>query len=180
MKKYIGIYLLIALCIAGCQKPDPSKYVTTAFINANLLVGFASDGLNAELAQPSTMLVDADKQTYRELKRTEVMEYKINHASEALKKIEALPDDVEARPLVRAATDLFQLVLKAYRNEYTQLAKLYDAGATPEQIHDLEKLIQVRYRTNYQKLSTQLETIGMQYAKQHGVPVMSVNTTPPQ
>lgn len=180
MYKAIGFCLLLAFTLAGCQKPDPAKYVTTAFINANLLVGFASDGLNNELAQPTQMLVDADKQTFRDLKRAEVMENKITQATDALKKIEALPDDADARPMVQASVQLFQLVLKGYRNEYTQLAKLYDTGASAESIQSLEMQIQDRYALEYQQLTTALEKEGMHYAREHQVPVQSVNTRPPQ
>jgi hypothetical protein len=180
MYKAILFCLLLAFTLAGCRKPDPAKYVTTAFINANLLFGFASDGLNQELAQPAQMLEDADKQTFRNLKRTEVLEYKITNASDALKKIEALPDDADARPMVQASVQLFQLVLAGYRNEYTQLAKLYDAGAATESIQAMEKQIQARYAAEYQRLAAALEKEGMHYAQEHQVPVQSVNSTPPQ
>ena len=80
--------------------------------------------------------------------------------------------------MLDAAVALYEFVIPVYKNEYAQLAKLYDDGAPAEQIAALENTIQEKYGARFESLYNAVGTTGKAYAAKHNIPVREVNPAP--
>mgnify|MGYP003621183780 CR=1 FL=1 len=142
MKKKILLYLLLSgstLILNSCSTP-PEKYFGTAVLNTNLLIGFAGDGFSRQLESPSAML-SGDNGEISEMKRSEVVSSKIKQTEENLDKVESLRETDDTKDMINASLALYKYVLPVYKNEYVELAELYDNGASKEQIQQKTKSI---------------------------------------
>lgn len=179
MKKLLLLYVgLASLLITGCSNPKPEKYVSTAFINANLLHGFASRLVNDELSQPSVKLAEGKTDSYEKVTRAETINLKIGFAENALKHIKDLPVTDDSKAMLDASKALFEFVIPVYKNEYTALAKLYDSGADTAQLNELNRKIESSYGSKFLELHQKLQDAGMAYASKHDIKVMNVQTSP--
>ena len=80
--------------------------------------------------------------------------------------------------MLNAALAVYEFVIPVYKNEYTQLAKLYDEGAPTEQIAALEKTIREKYGARFEELYKAVGITGKAYAVKHNIPVREVNPAP--
>lgn len=176
----ISITCMFALCLllASCGGPSPETYFGKAALNANMLYGFAGNGMQREFASPSEKLVDEKTMATAPMKREEVLQEKINAVEAAYQKIKGLPDDEAAKEMLAASKALFGFVLPVYQKEYRELAALYDKGAGPEKITAFEKSISDTYEARFNELYDALGTAGKAYAGRHGIKVVDVNPSP--
>lgn len=103
---------------------------------------------------------------------------KLDTIEENYGKVKALSSNAETKEMLSAAQALYEFVLPVYKNEYTQLAALYDDGAPADKTAALEKTIQEKYGAKFQELYTALGTAGKAYAAKHNIPVREVNPAP--
>ncbi len=80
---------------------------------------------------------------------------------------------------MQASIALHEFVLPVYRNEYQQLAKLYDDGAAKEKIEALASGIGTKYGPGVAVLFERLTAAGKAYASKHDIKVKwDVRTSP--
>lgn len=174
--------LLSAACAAllvSCQKATPRDTFTTAVLNCNLLHGFAGSGMRSELEQPSVKLVEGSTDKTVPMKRSEIVDGKIQSAQDALAKVRKLGADTDSKPMIEASIALYEFVLPVYQNEYRKLAGLYDSGADPKEISALEQSIEKQYQPKFAALHDAVTTAGKAYATKHQIPVQwDVRTSP--
>jgi hypothetical protein len=171
--KYIltGLTILAAgLVLIGCNHPSPEKYFDITVLNTNVVVGFANEGMARELESPSVQLVK-NTDAVVPMKRVDVINSKIEFAETNLAKIEKLDASGDNKEMVEASRDLFNYIIPVYKNEYMQLAKLYDADASKEQITTLMTSVQTKYFPRYEALSNKLIAHGKVYAAAHNIKV---------
>ncbi|HEY5036390.1 MAG TPA: hypothetical protein VII74_04585, partial [Chthoniobacterales bacterium] len=118
--------------------------------------GFAGPGLLRELESPSVKLTNAATGESAPMKRKEVIDDKIGFFDQNLGKLRKLRSTQDTAELLRTSLALYEYVLPVYRNEYEQLAALYDAGAPAEQIQSLARLISQKYGPKFETLFDQL------------------------
>ena len=112
------------------------------------------------------------------MKRAEVVQTKLEAVESSYEKVKGLSSNDETKEMLNAAVALYEFVIPVYKNEYTQLAKLYDDGAPTEQIAALEKTIREKYAARFEELYKALGTAGKAYAAKHNIPVREVNPAP--
>jgi len=172
---------LAAVCFlsVGCNTATPEKYFDVAVLNVNTVVGFANDGLHRQLDQPSVKLVEGTTDQTTPMKRKEVIDQDIKSIEETLDKVKGLHETDETKEMLRRSIALYEYVLPVYKNEYVQLAKLYDENASPETIASATKAITDKYFTGFAKLHDQLMESGKLYADRHNIKVnWDVRTSP--
>jgi hypothetical protein len=157
------------LALAACNTTSPEQYFDITVLNTNLVAGFANGGDFRQLEQPPAML-QPDK-TIGVSTRKQVVDTKIQVIEQAIKKIKALPDDHEGKPMKDAALALYDYVLPVYKNEYVTLADQYDNAALPTDIEATMKTINDKYYTKYEELFEALTTLGKAYATKHNINV---------
>ena len=171
--KYILTSLVIiaaGLILAGCNHPSPETYFDLTVLNTNVLVGFADNGMERELESPSLQMVK-NTEAPVPMKRMEIINSKIEFAETNLARIEKLGASGDTKEMITASRNLWQFIISVYKNEYTQLAKLYDTNADKDQITSLLATIHEKYYSKYDELTKTLIAHGKIYAADHKIKV---------
>jgi hypothetical protein len=171
---YVSIIACLCCLLYACSN-TPQEYFGQAVLNSNMLFGFASDIELRQLESPSATMEEGKVVA---MKRSKVITDKIEYVEAALKKIKGLNETAETKEMLENSIALHEYVLPVYKNEYMQLAGLYDKGASKEQIETQVKAIYDKYYQQYITLSEKLLTSGKAYAAKNGIQVQEVNPSP--
>ena len=165
--------MAMACCclLTACNTTTPEMYFDAALLNTNSITGFAGDGLLRQLESPSLKLKESTTNETVAMKRKEIIDFKIRFANENRDELEQLKETEETKEMLVAAKALNDYISPVYKTEYMQLAKMYDDGASKEEIHLLAMHIHAKYFPGFEKLFDKLTIIGKQYAKQHNIKV---------
>jgi len=167
------------LLLASCNNATPENYFDEAVLNTNMMMGFASDGFERQLERPSVKLVEGTKDQTAPMKRKEVVDNQIHYLDESFAKVKNLKETAETKKMLQASIAVYEYVLPVFKNEYVQLAKLYDDGASKEQIASLSKSIQDKYFPGFKERIDSLIAAGKIYAAEHQIKVnWDVKTSP--
>ncbi len=178
---FLRLFLGATFCclLAACEEASPRTTFDRAVLNTNMIADFAGSGLRRQLESPSVKLTDAATGASAPMKRKEVIDDKIAFVEQSLAKVRKLSQSGDAKDIVQASLALHEYVLPVYRNEYQQLAKLYDDGAAKAEIETLATTIGTKYGPGFAALSDQLRTAGKAYAAKHDIKVVwDVRTSP--
>lgn len=178
MKKSLAPLLLACWLLVSCNSNTPRQYFERASLNCNLLYGFAGYDLKRDLSTPSEKLVDANTMKMAPVSRTEVVKEKLARAEENYQKVKDLGSNAAADEMLKAAAALYEFVIPVYKNEYAQLAALYDANAPAEKIAAAEKSITDKYAAAFEVLYNKVMKSGTSYAEKNGIEVRQVNPSP--
>jgi hypothetical protein len=182
MKRIIfngSLLFTCCLLLLSCNTATPENYFDQAVLNTNMLMGFANDGFGRQLEQPSVKLVEGTKDQTMPMKRKEVVDNQINFLDESFTKIKKLKETDDSRDMLKASVALYEYVIPVYKNEYTQLAKLYDENAPKEQIVLFSKNIHDKYAAGFEERINTLIGIAKPYASRHNINVKwDVKTSP--
>ena len=177
MKKLPSFLLLVSSLFVACTT-TPDEYFSLTTLNCNLIFGFAGRGMEYELANPSVKLVDEKTMATATMTRAEVIDAKIETIETNFEKVKALSITDETKEMINAALALYEFVLPIYKNEYKQLASIYDKKASAEEIAGMEKTIREKYAEKFEKLYNAVHTKGLAYAEKNGIKVQNVNPVP--
>jgi hypothetical protein len=177
MKKIVAAFLLVCSLLASCSH-SPREYFEQAALNCNMLYGFADTELERDLAQQQEKLVDANTMKMEKITRAEVVKEKLARVEENFAKVKSLGSNTEAGEMVKASTALYEFVIPVYKNEYTQLAALYDGNAPADKIAAASKNITDKYAAKFESLYNNVIKTGTAYAEKNGVEVKQVSTSP--
>lgn len=180
MKKSATLLTFIALCcFTSCGTATPETYFTTAVLSCNMMHGFANAGLQRELESPSVKMVDGNVNKTEPMKRKEIIDMKIGYLEPAFEKVKDLKQTDDNKEMVQASLALYEYVLPVYKNEYQQLARLYDDGAPKEQIASFEQSLSEKYYPTFEELHNKLTAAGKPYAAKHNINVQwDISTSP--
>lgn len=173
MSKRLLRLLLIGSFVffAACDSASPEKYFSTAVLNTNLMHGFAGNALNMQLESPSVKMAGNDPDKTEPMKRKEIIETKIQQLEEAFGKVNDLKETEDTKGILDASKALYNYVLPVYKNEYIQLAKLYDDAAPAEQIQSFTQSITDKHYAKFVALHDKLTDAGKAYANLHNINV---------
>jgi len=180
---FLRLCLCAAFCcvLASCGDSSARMCFERAVLNCNLIHDFAGKGVERELENPTVKLTDAKTGAFAPRKRKDVIDDKIAFAEQSLERVRKLGQTDDNRDIVQASIALHEYVLPVYRNEYQQLAKLYDEGAAKGAIAALSSAIATKYRAGFQERFDRLTTAGKAYAARHDIKVVwDVRTSPSQ
>jgi hypothetical protein len=131
-------FVFISILFFACST-SPDQYFSQATLNCNLLYGFAGYELKRDLATPQEKLIDAQTMKMAPITRAEVVKEKIAMVEENYRKVRSLSTNAEADEMLKASVALYAFVIPVYKNEYAQLATLYDENAAAEKTAAAEK-----------------------------------------
>lgn len=176
---FLLLFILCACMFNACNTATPENYFDRTVLNINMLHGFATDGLQRELESPSVKMVEGSKDQFAPMKRKEVIDEKIQFIEANAEEVRQLKQTDDTKEMLQASIAVYNFALPVYKNEYMQLAKLYDDGASAEQIQALEKSIEEKYSSKFGALFDKLTTAGKQYAEKNNIKVnWDVRTSP--
>jgi hypothetical protein len=172
MKKFFLPLLIGSFLLTSCDQTTPQNYFDRAVLSSNQMRGFAgTGGIERELRQPSIKLVDPARDETAQMTRKEVVELKLAFIEQAYERVKALPESEDTREMVYASLALYEYVLPVYKNEYLQLARLYDEKAPEREIETFQRHIQDQYRPGFQSRMDTLLDAAKPYADRHGIKV---------
>lgn len=172
---FIGSFVFFA----ACDSASPEKYFSIAVLNTNLMHGFAGDALHRQLESPSVKMVGNDPNKTEPMPRKEVIDNKIQLLEEAMNKVKSLKETDDTKDMIQASLALYNYVLPVYKNEYIQLAKLYDDAAPAEQIQSFTQSVSDKHYTKFVALHDKLTDAGKAFATRHNINVQwDVRTSP--
>lgn len=171
MKKYSLLPLLCCVLLTACNTASPEKYFDVAVLNTNMISGFGGDALERELQSPSGKLVEGTKDQVAPMKRSEVINDKIQFVADNLEKVKQLKETPETKDILQTSIALHEFVLPVYKTEYTQLAGLYDQNASKEQIESLKETLHQKYSSRFEELFTAVTNAGKIYAVKNNIKV---------
>lgn len=163
------LLLFFSLFITTCNTTSPQKTFEIAFLNSNMIVGFAGNRMSSELENPSVKLTDDGKTV--SMQRKDVIQSKIDFSEDVLKKLKSLKETDDSREMITASSDLYNFILPVYKNEYQQLAKLYDEQASKEAIESQTQAIRDKYYDDFEKRYNKLIALSKTFAQQHNITV---------
>jgi hypothetical protein len=170
----------LVACVPSCVD-SPKTCFDRAVLNCNMIHDFASKGMERQLESPSVKLTDAKTGATAPMTRKEVVDDKLAFVEQSLGKVRQLRQTDDNREMVQASIALHEYVLPVYRDEYHQLAKLYDDGAPKGAIAQLAASIATKYSAQFRALSDRLTAAGKAYASRHDIKVMwDIHTSPSQ
>jgi DNA repair ATPase RecN len=178
MRKAFLPILFISIAFISCSSDSPQDYFNKAVLNTNLLYGFAGYELKRDLATPSEKLVDEKTLATAPMKRAEVVKNKLDMIEKNFENLKDLKPTDDSKEMLNASIALYEFVMPVYKNEYQQLANLYDNGEASEKIATAEKNITDRYEAKFLSLYQLVGDAGKQYAAKHGIRVLEVNPSP--
>lgn len=165
-------FLVLSTCLffAACNRPSAEKAFDVAVLNSNMYVGFANAGMERELDSPS-MKMGKTKDEFVSLQRSEVVQSKLRFVEENYEKLKSFSQTDDTKDIIRKSLALHELILPVYKNEYMQLAKLYDSKASRSEIEKSKQAISDKYFPKFETLYNQLISDGKVFAKEHGIEV---------
>lgn len=161
---------LACFAFTSCQTATPEKSFDVAVLNSNMLVGFANDGFWRELESPSVKM-GKSKDEIIPMQRSEVIDAKVKFVEENLDKLKTLGQTDDNKEIVQASLALYQFVLPVYKNEYAQVAKALDGGASKETAAQEATAIHDKYAAKFESLYNALINNGKLYAEKHHIDV---------
>lgn len=167
------------MLLTACMPGSPEDYFDIAVLNFNLIHGFAGEGLQRELDAPTVKLVEGTTDKTVAMTRKEVIESKIQTIETNFEKVKQLKQTDETKEMLQSSIALYEYVLPVYKNEYRQLAQLYDEAASQEQIQSMQQQIEEKYSANFETLFNKLTAVAKPYASKNNIAVKwDVSTSP--
>lgn len=167
-----SIFLFILYCslfLSSCNTTTPEKYFDVTVLNSNRVVGFAGTMISRQLESPSVTM-DTNGQTVP-MKRVDVIKDLVQFTEAMIDRISNLGKDEDSKEIVESSLAMYNYILPVYKNEYTQLAKLYDEGVAKEKTGALDNQIKEKYAPGFETLYKDLISKGKLYAAKHNIPV---------
>jgi hypothetical protein len=168
MQNLSRLLVIFILFLTSCDN-SPQRSFELAVLNSNMVVGFAEEGLFRELESPSVKM--DDKGAAIPMTRAEMVKDKIAFVEEDVDDINSLKETDDTKEMIEASKALYSYVVPVYKNEYVQLAKLYDEGASKEAIASATRSIHDKYYAGYKERYDKLIAIGKTYAAKHSIKV---------
>jgi len=165
-----SLILCLFILLSGCSTDTPEKYFDVAVLNINMFFGFADDGLLRELESPSVKLSENNSEPVP-MKRSEVINMKIQQIENNFDKLQKLNETEETKDMLTSSLNLYKYVLPVYKNEYVQLAELFDRNASVDQIQSLSNSIHNKYYNVFSELYNKLINAGKIYADKNAIKV---------
>ena len=172
MKSILSSALLavfIVTCMVSCNTATPEKYFDEAVLNTNMLTDFAQSWSFREMESPSVVMNEKGEEVSQ--KRQDGLQAKIDFLDKAFEKITGLKETSATKEMLQASKAVYAHTLPVYKNEYMQLAKMYDGGADKEKIEELRKMITDKYATKFASLFDKLMATGKVYANKNNIKV---------
>lgn len=170
MKYGFICFIAAILFFTSCNTATPENYFDRAVLNTNMMMGFGTNGMKRQLDNGTAKMDPATKQPVA-VKSTEVLAGTITYLEDALKKIKALKETADTRDMLQASVALHAYTIPVYKNEYMQLAKMYDEGKPAEETDAFAESINNKYYPRFNELMNTLTSIGKVYAVKNNITV---------
>lgn len=163
--------LLTCLLFTSCNMTSPETYFDEAVLNCNMITGISGDGLIREMETPSVKMKEGSNTETVPIPRKEMLDLRIQYMEKNLEKLRKLQQTADTKEMIQTSIALHEYVLPIYKNEYTELSRMYDEGAPRDQIVSKAQAIHDKYNTKFEELFEKLTTLGKSYAKKHNISV---------
>ncbi len=162
--------IFISIMFISCGNNSPENYFNISVLNTNRLSGFAGNGMLRQLESPSEIITGENNETAA-MKSVDIVNSQIEFLETNLSKLKELKPTEDTKEMLDASLALHEYVLPVFKNEYTQLAGLYDSRASEDKISALSGSIKDKYLKGYEDKYNKLIAAGKQYAEKNNIKV---------
>lgn len=170
MKYFLICFISVIILFPSCNTATPENYFDRAVLNTNMMMGFGTNGMKRQLENGTAKMDPSVSQPVR-VKSTEVLWGTISYLEDALKKIRSLKETADTKEMLQASVALHEYVIPVYKNEYMQLAAMYDENRPVEETDGFAELINHKYYPRFNELMNKLTDIGKVYAANNNINV---------
>ncbi|HVI43529.1 MAG TPA: hypothetical protein VM802_01615 [Chitinophaga sp.] len=163
----LGAGLFLATGLVSCNTATPENVFDRAVLNTNLLADFGEN--YAKMLESYTVAyTNVPNSQKRGNEAQEQVKMKVQVLEKALKDIQALPDNDDAKELKATSIALFEGAIPVYKKEYAEYAKLCDTKGPEEQKLAVLKSIE-EYSVKLEGQYAKLMELGKVYAEKHHI-----------
>lgn len=180
MKRYLTMSLiaLVVGLVSGCSD-SPDKVFQTIALNANKIPrGFERHfkEIRQQKANGTLQTVDPETHQMKPGTASEFVEYFYGKTfDEDIKKVTALKDTEEVKPIKEAALEMFKYADDIYKTDFPKIAKMIDDGAPDEKVDEAVADLEVKKGEElYTKYEATMKLI-VPYADKHGVEYKTIS-----
>ncbi|HWU51812.1 MAG TPA: hypothetical protein VN153_03265 [Tahibacter sp.] len=166
---------LLALLPAACRfvPNTPQEYFSRAALNANAVAAFGSAWFRVHDCGNLPANTPAAFNSCEKL-----LQNSIRQLESYIERADALYRTDETRPMIEAGLDLYRFVLDSYRTDHLQVARLLDAKAPAAQIEQALQALDAKSYAGFEQRYDKVWGIAEQYAKAHGIKLITTPTSP--
>lgn len=162
----------ILLFFSSCFSESPQRFFDIAILNTNMITDFATPRFAKSILDETKEFPDIPSSKKKGNEAVENLKNKILYIEQSLEKIKKLSTNGEDQEEIKKiSTELYELVIPVYKNEYMAYAKLCDSKGPQEEIQAMAAAIDAKYAMPFEQKYTTLMEKGKAYAQKHDLPV---------
>lgn len=162
----------ILLFLSSCFSESPQRFFDIAILNTNMITDFATPRLSKSILDETKEFPDIPSSKKKGDEAVQNITNKILYIEQSLEKIKKLSTNGEdTEEIKKISTELYELVIPVYKNEYMAYAKLCDSKAPLAEIQAMASAIDAKYAMPFELKYTLLMEKGKAYASKHNLPV---------
>lgn len=159
------------LLLSACAE-TPEKFFDIAILNTNMVNDFASPDLARHINDETKEYPDIPSSKKKGDEAANTITNKILYLEQSLDKIKKLSaSGTQEEDIKKLSTQLYELVIPVYKNEYMAYAKLCDGKGNQEDKDALIKKIDEQYGLRFEQNYNALMEKGKAYASEHNIQV---------
>ncbi len=168
----LGIITLLLLFVS-CQKETPQKVIEKTVLKANLLMANYGIGYFEQLKelQKNEYLTyyDSDGEEYAATYSQYLHKVTIPDLEKSLREIQRLAVNEDSKELISTSVALFEFCIDFYKQDYAEIAYMYDEGKTQQEINQLLREFKAKSLEEFKEKNRTLEEAAKIYAEKKGV-----------
>ncbi|MFC3559766.1 hypothetical protein [Pedobacter jamesrossensis] len=173
LSKKICIFFsaIIILFLSACSE-TPEKFFDIAILNTNMINDFASPDLARHINDETKEFPDIPSSKKNGTEAAANIKNKILYLEQSLDKVKKLSaSGAEEEEIKKLSTQLYELVIPVYKNEYLAYAKLCDSKGSDDEKDAMIKNIDQKYGERFEQNFNALMDKGKVYAKENNIQV---------
>jgi len=171
-KSSIFILSVVALLLSACFGESPQRFFDISILNTNMITDFATPRLSKSIDDQTKEYPDIPSSKKKGNEAVEFVTNKVLYLEQSLEKIKKLSTSGEDTKEIKAiSTQLYELVIPVYKNEYMAYAKLCDSKGSQQEKETMAAAIDAKYAASFEQKYNALLEKGKRYAEENNLPV---------
>jgi hypothetical protein len=162
---------MVSVVFSSCGSNSPVQYFNTAALSCNLIAGFGSRDIDQYLTYKPSVYNPQTKKADTISFKENIQKYFLENVEANYKKVKALKETDETRPMIESSLALYEYVLPKYKNEFMSIAQMKDENKPKSEIDNAIAEFVNKYGEEFSKKYSAFLDIALAYAKKNNIDV---------